>query len=189
MGLLNTSKIVYTGKLGDIVRIPCRTNSSKLFFKGNGKAIKIYEALLGKKHERNRTGMTNMEYFGLTSAKDASEVSYTTGYTATHAYGNTYNVKANVHSEGDFIAMEIIEGASSEVANDKKSNVNKWLNAVSKPTRGFTWWLVGVVTSPFVIGLLMLASAVYRVGLSFVKKSCLKKAKRSYKKNKKVIVF
>lgn len=189
MGLWNAGKIAYTGVVGDIVRIPCRTNSSNLFLTGSGKAIKIYEALLGKKRERNRTGMTNMAYFGFTSAQDSSEVSYQSGYTATYAGGNTYNVKANVHHEGDFIAMEIVQGASPEVANDKRSNVNKWLRAVSKPKRGLAWWVVGVVTSPFIVGLLMLASAIYRLGLSFVGKSCLKKAKRSYRKNKTVVVF
>ena len=122
-------------------------------------------------------------------AKDTSSVSYTTGYTATHTYGNNYSVKENKHSEGDFIAMKVVVGADPAVVQDKKSNVNKWIKAVSKPTRSLGWWIVGILTSPISIGLFMIADGIYRIGLSHVKKSCLRKAKKSYKKNGKIIVF
>ena len=188
MGLFS-KKIEYSGKVGDIVRIPCKQNSSNILFTGAGKAIEIYEALLGSKKERRRTGMANMDYFGLTSATDSTEVSYSSGYTATHVGNGNYHVKENKHHEGEYIAMEIIVGASPEVAENKKSNVNKWIRAVAKPKRGFWWWVFGIVTTPIVIGIFMLVDAFYRLGLSFVKNSCLRKAKKSYKKNGKVIVF
>ena len=100
-----------------------------------------------------------------------------------------YRVDERKHSSGDAIAMEVVVGCSPEVAANKKSNVNKWLRAVAKPTRGLLWWIVGIITSPFIIGLLILASAIYRLYLSFVRQSCVRKAKASYKENGKVIVF
>ena len=189
MGLFKKEKIVYTGTVGEIVRIPCRHNSSKLIFTGTDKEIKILEALMGPKHERNRNNMWNMDYFGFTNMKDASSVSYTTGYTATHTYGNNYTIKENKHSESDYISMKVVVGADTEVAQNKKSNVNKWINAVSKPTRTLGWWIVGILTSPIIVGLFMLVDVIHRLYLNSVKNSCLRKAKKSYKKNGKVIVF
>ena len=133
--------------------------------------------------------MSNMAYFGLTSATDSTEVSYTSGYTATHVGNGNYKVKEDRHHEGEFIAMEIIVGAAQEVAENKKSNINKWLRAVAKPKRGFWWWVIGILTSVIGVGIFMLIDAFYRLGLSFTKNACLRKAKKSYKKNKKVIVF
>jgi hypothetical protein len=117
------NKVEYSGRVGDLVRIPCKQNSSNILFTGAGKAIEIYQALLGSKKERNRTGMSNMAYFGLTSATDSTEVSYTSGYTATHVGNGNYRVKEDKHHEGEFIAMEIIVGAAQEVAENKKSNI------------------------------------------------------------------
>ena len=187
MGIFNKVKTEYTGEVGSIVRIPCKNNSDNIIFTGTGKSIKIYEALLGK--HRKKGAPTIMSYFGFCSATDESESSYTKGYTATYNGNGSYRVDERKHSSGDAIAMEVVVGCTPEVAANKMSNVNKWLRAVAKPTRGLLWWIVGIITSPVIIGLLMLASAIYRLYLSFVRKSCVRKAKASYKKNGKVIVF
>ena len=187
MGLFDRVKTVYTGEVGSIVRIPCKNNSDNLIFTGAGKAIKIYEALQGKHHKKGTR--FDMEYFGFFPATDVSESHYKSGYTATHTGNGNYRLKENTHSSGDAIAMEVVVGASPEVVANKKSNVNKWLHAVCRPTRGFLWWLVGLVSTPIGIGFLMLGNAIYRVGLSHVRKSCVRKAKKSYKQNKGIIVF
>lgn len=187
MGIFNKIKVVYTGKEGSIVRIPCKNNSDNLIFTGASKSIKIYEALQGKHHKKGTP--FDMEYFGFRPAKDVSESRYTSGYTATHVGNGNYRVDERRHSSGDAIAMEVYVGASQEVVDNKKSNVNKWLRSVAKPTRGFFWWILGIVTSPFIIGLLMLGSAIYRKYLSFVRKSCVRKAKKSYKRKGYVEVF
>lgn len=187
MGIFDRVKMVYTGEVGSIVRIPCKNNSDNLIFTGAGKSIKIYEALQGKHHRKGTPFV--MEYFGFVPATDVSESSYTSGYTATHTGNGRYRVSENKHSSGDAIAMEVVVGASPEVVADKKSNVNKWLRSVARPTRGFLWWVTGIVTTPFIIGLLMLGDAIYRKYLAIVRNSCVRKAKKSYKKNNKVIVF
>lgn len=187
MGLFNKVKMVYTGEVGSIVRIPCKSNSENILFTGTGKSIKIYKALLGNRHGKNTKAI--MTYFGFCSATDESEASYTKNYTATYTGNGRYRVDANKHSFGDAIAMQVVVGCEPAVAADKNSNVNKWLNAVSKPTRGLIWWIAGILTSVVGIGFVMLASAIYRVYLSFVRRSCVKKAKESYRKNGKVIVF
>lgn len=190
MGLFKKEKIVYTGVVGDIVRIPCRVNTRNLFFTGTDKEIKVLEALMGPKKERNRTGIWNLEYFGFTNMKDSSHVTHHDGYTATYAGGDTYNVKANINSESDYISMRVVVGCAPEIAQNPKSNVNKWINAVSKPTRSKSWWIIGLLTSIVGIGLFMLGNAIYRLYLNSVKKSCLKKAKKAYKKNgNQVVVF
>lgn len=187
MGLFDRVKMVYTGEEGSIVRIPCKTNSDNLIFTGTSKEIKILEAIMGKHHRKGTP--FDMEYFGFIPAKDVSQSSYKSGYTATHVGNGNYRVDERRHSSGDAVAMEVYVGAKPEVVLDKKSNVNKWLKAVSHPTRGLLWWITGIITSPFVIGLLMLGSAFYRLYLSFVRKSCVRKAKKSYKKNNGIIVF
>ena len=187
MGLFDRVKLEYTGEVGSIVRIPCKNNSDNLIFTGTSKTIKIYEAIQGKHHRKGTP--FDMEYFGFIPAKDVSQSNYTSGYTATHTGNGNYRVDERRHSSGEAIAMEVYVGASPEVVADKKSNVNKWLRAVAKHTRGFFWWVIGIVTSPFIIGLLMLGSAIYRKYLSFVRKSCVRKAKKSYKQNNKIIVF
>ena len=188
MGLFDRVKLVYTGEEGSIVRIPCRNNSDNLIFTGAGKAIKIYEALQGKHHRKGTPFV--MEYFGFRPAKDVSDSDYRTGYTATHTGNGNYRIKENRHSSSDAIAMEVYVGASPEVVADKKSNVNKWLRSVAKPTRGLMWWLIGLVTIPaFGFGLLMLGNAIYRKYLAIVRKSCVRKAKKSYKQKGYVEVF
>ena len=187
MGLFTRVKLEYTGEVGSIVRIPCKNNSDNLIFTGTGKYIKVLEALMGKHHRKGT--MFDMEYFGLIPAKDVSESSYTKGYTATYTGGGKYRLDERKHSSSDAVAVEVYVGASPEVANNKKSNVNKYLRAVAKPTRGLGYLLLGIITSPFIIGLFMIADFFYRFGLSFVRKSCVRKAKKSYKKNKSVIVF
>ena len=187
MGLFNKVKMVYTGEVGSIVRIPCKNNSDNIIFTGTTKSIKVYEALQGKRHKKGT--MFDMEYFGFIPAKDVSQSSYTKGYTATEVGNGKYRVDERRHSSGDAIAMEVLVGASKEVVENKKSNVNKWLKGVQKPTRGFFWWLIGIITIPLVIGLIMLGDAIYRLHLSTVRKACVRKAKKSYKQNGYVIVF
>ena len=188
MGLFDRVKTVYTGEVGSIVRIPCKSDSSNLIFTGTGKSIKVYEAIMGKHYKKGK--IMDCQYFGFAPAKDVSESSYTSGYTATHTGSGNYRVTENKYSSGEAIAMEVVVGSTPEVAMDKKSNVNRWLHCVSHTTRGFLWWVVGVVTSPFIIGLLMLGSAFYRLALSFRRKACVRKAKKSYKQNgKQVVVF
>ena len=187
MGLFDRIKPVYTGEVGSIVRIPCKSDSSNLIFTGTGKSIKVYEAIMGKRYKKGK--IMDCQYFGLGPAKDVSESSYSSGYTATHTGNGNYRVTENKYSSGDAIAMEVVVGSTPEVAMDKKSNVNRWIHCVAHPTRGFLWWVVGVVTVPVGLGILMLASAFYRLALSFRRKACLRKAKKSYKQNKGVIVF
>ncbi len=187
MGLFNRVKMEYTGEVGSIVRIPCKTNSDNLIFTGTGKHIKVLEGVMGKHHRKGTP--FDMEYFGFIPAKDVSESSYSQGYTATHVGNGNYRVDERRHSSGDAVAMEVYVGAKPEVVNDKKSNVNKWLKAVAHPTRGLLWWILGIVTTPVIIGLFMLGDAIYRLYLSFVRKSCVRKAKKSYKKNNGIIVF
>ena len=187
MGLFTRVKMEYTGEVGSIVRIPCKNNSDNMIFTGASKSIKIYEALQGKHHKKGTPFI--MEYFGFIPAKDVSESSYTSGYTATYTGNGKYRLSENKHSSGDAIAMEVYVGASKEVVENKKSNVNRWLRAVAKPTRGLGYLLLGILLSPVVIGLFMIGDFFYRFGLSFVRKSCVRKAKKSYKKNGGVIVF
>ena len=190
MGLFKKERIYYSGVVGDIVRIPCKVNTRNIIANGTEKEFKILTALMGPKKQRNKTGIWNMDYFGFTNMKDASDVKYHDGYTATYAGNNTYNVKENVNRGSDFIAMKIVVGCAPEIAENPKSNVNKWIHAVSKPTRGKMWWIVGLLTSIVGVGLIMLGDAIYRLHLNSVKKSCLKKAKKEYKKNgNQVVVF
>ncbi len=187
MGLFNKVKMVYTGEVGSVVRIPCKNNSDNLIFTGTTKSIKILEALMGKHHKKGQ--MLDMEYFGFLPTDDVSESNYTSGYTATHIGGGNYSIKEKRHSSGDAYAMEVVVGADPEVAANKKSNVNKWLRGVAKPARGFWWFVFSIILSPFIVGLIMLGDFFYRLHLSFVRKSCLRKAKKSYKQNGRVIVF
>lgn len=185
---INFKRPYYSGEEGDLVRIPCKTDSGNIIFTGTGKSIAIYESLMGKKAKKDRNKMWPMHYFGFIPAKDETEYTYRRGYTATHVGNGTYSVNPNDYSKGEYIAMEIAIGASEDVAMNPKSNVNKWLKAVAKPPRGLLYWLIGIVTTPFVIGAFMLVDAFYRLGLNFSKKKCLKKAKKSYKQNGNTVV-
>lgn len=175
----------YTGKVGSVVRIPCRRDSDKIFFNGTNKEYKILKALMGGKHKKPM----DMFYFGLKPTSDESEGSYTSGYTATDAGSGRYRVTANRTHFGDAIALKVVVGADQKVAEDKKSNVNKWLRAVSKPKRGFIYRVVGLITTPIIIGFFMLGSVIYRDYLNIVRKSCVKKAKKTYKLCEEVVVF
>lgn len=185
MGLFNKVKMEYTGKVGSVVRIPCCRNSDKLFFNGTGKEYKILKALMGGRHKKPM----DMFYFGFKPTDDASEGSYTSGYTATDAGNGRYRVKENRTHFGDAIALKVVVGADQKVAEDKKSNVNKWLRAVSKPTGGFMYRVAGLITTPIIIGFFMLGSAIYRDYLNLVRKSCVRKAKKTYKLCEEVVVF
>ena len=114
---------------------------------------------------------------------------YTSGDTATSTGGGQYSVKANRTHFGDAIALKVVVGTDEKVAKDKKSNVNKWLRAVSKPARGFWYHIFGLLTTPIIIGSFMLGSAIYRDYLNVVRKSCVKKAKKTYKMCEEVVVF
>ena len=83
MGLFNKVKLVYTGEVGSIVRIPCKSNSDNIIFTGTSKSIKIYEALQGKHHRKGTPFV--MEYFGFRPAQDVSESNYRKGYTARYS--------------------------------------------------------------------------------------------------------
>ena len=180
-------KIYYSGKVGDLVRIPCKTRGEHpsnrecaliRAFAGNGRHV-------GK----DRNDMFKCNYFGLSPAKDNSEYSYTSGYTATSSGGGSYRVTANKSYHMDYFALNIDVGASEEVANNKNSNINKYLHAVSWTPRGFWFWIMSVILSCVIVGLPLLVGCVYRLVMSCVARSCLSKAKKSYKQNGKVIVF
>ena len=185
MGLFNKVEMNYTGKVGSVVRIPCKRNSDKWFFNGTGKEYKILKALMGGRDKKPM----DMFYFGFQPTDDESEGSYTSGYTATSTGGGQYSVKANRTHFGDAIALKVVVGTDEKVAKDKKSNVNKWLRAVSKPARGFWYHIFGLLTTPIIIGFFMLGSAIYRDYLNVVRKSCVKKAKKTYKMCEEVVVF
>lgn len=179
-------KIYYSGKVGDLVKIPCKERGEV-----SGRQYKLIQAVscIGKHVGRDQNGFLKCNYFGLAPAQDSSSYSYTSGYTATSTGNGSYNVKANKSYHQDYFAMAIEVGASEEVANDKKSNINRWLRAISWTPRGFWFWIMSILLSCVIVGLPLLVGCVYRFIMSCVAKSCLSKAKKSYKKNGKVIVF
>lgn len=180
-------KIYYSGKAGDLVRIPCKTRGETLSNREH--ALMLAFAGKGKSVGRDKNNMLKCHYFGLAPAKDDSEYSYTSSYSATSTGGGNYRVKANKTYHMDYFALRIDVGASEEVAKNKKSNINKYLHAVSWYPRGFWFWIMSIVLSFGIVGLPLLGGCFYRLAMSFVAKRCLSKAKKSYKKNGKVIVF
>ena len=179
-------KIHYSGKVGDLVRIPCKERGG---VSGREAALILAVSGNGKHVGRDKNGFFKCNYFGLEPAKDSSSYSYTSGYTATSTGGGNYSVKADKSYYQDYFALLINIGTTEEVANDKKSNVNKWLRAISWTPRGFWFWIMSVLLSCIIVGLPLLVGCVYRLVMSCVARSCLSKAKKSYKKNGKVIVL
>ncbi|MGN1052509.1 MAG: hypothetical protein ACI4SH_03865 [Candidatus Scatosoma sp.] len=180
-------KIYYSGKAGDLVRIPCKVRGEA----PSSRNIALLKAFLGKGNTfgKDKNNMYKCDYFGLAPVKDDSKYSYTSSYSATSTGGGNYRVKANKTYHMDYFALRIDVGASEEVAKNKKSNINKYLHAVSWYPRGFWFWIMSIVLSFGIVGLPLLAGCIYRLVMSFVAKRCLSKAKKSYKKNGKVIVF
>lgn len=178
-------KIEYTGKVDDIVRIPCRMNGNltdrndKLIISTCGKG--------GWKKDRN--GYVPANYFGLHPTKDKSESSYTSGYTATHSGGNRYSISEDKQYFQEYFALKIFVGAPEEVAANPKSNVNKWLRAISFTKRDLWFWVLSIVLCLGLVGIPMLCGCVYRLYQSFVAKSCMRKAKKSFKEKGKIVVF
>ena len=179
-------KIYYSGKVGDLVRIPCKTRGQ---VSDRQAALILAVSGLGKSVGRDQNGFLKCNYFGLVPVKNESEYSYTSGYTATQSGSNTYSIREKKSYHGDYMSLAIDVGASEEVANNKKSNINRWLHAISWTPRGFWFWILSLLLSCAIVGLPLLIGCVYRLVMSCVAKSCLSKAKKSYKKNGKVIVF
>lgn len=180
-------KIDYSGKIGDLVRIPCKTRGETP--SNRQAALMLAFAGKGRHIGKDKNNMFKCNYFGLSPAKDDSEYKYTSGYTATSTGGGNYRVKANKTYHMDYFALRIDVGASEEVAKNKKSNINKYLHAVSWYPRSFWFWIMSIILSCAIVGLPLLVGCFYRFIMSFVAKKCLSKAKKSYKKNGKVIVF
>lgn len=179
-------KIYYSGVKGDIVRIPNKERGEHV----TDRTAKLIKAVAGKHpNERDRNGYIPCNYFGLNPVKDKTAFSYTSSYTATNIGGENYNVKGNKSYHGDYMAFEIFVGAPEEVAKNKSSNVNKYLRAISWTPRSFGFWIFSILTSCIIVGLPLLVGCVYRSIMSIVAKKCLKKAKKSFKKNNKIIVF
>ena len=179
--------ITYTGKVGDIVRIPCKQNGTP-----SSRAGALYEAIGGKGGWRkDKNGMVPCQYFGLWPVDDASESSFTSGYTATYEGNNKYTVSENNKVYSDYLALKIYVGANSSIdAQNPKSNVNRWLKAISFTPHSELFWIFSVITSLFVVGLPFLFSCFFRLAMKFRAKSCLKKAKAAYKEhNNQVFVF
>ena len=179
-------KIYYSGVKGDIVRIPNKERGERVSDRTAG----LIKALEGKHpNDRDKNGYMPCNYFGLNPVKDKTAYSYTSSYTATYAGGGDYKVKGNKTYHGDYMALEICVGASEEVAKNKKSNVNRYLRAITWTPRSFGFWLLSIITSCVIVGLPLLVGCFYRAIMSAVAKSCVKKAKKSFKKNNKIIVF
>lgn len=179
-------KIEYSGIKGDIVRIPNKERGEHVTDRTAG----LIKALAGKHGwDKDKNGYITCNYFGLNPIKDKSAYSYTSSYTATNVGGGDYSVKGNKTYHGDFMALEIFVGSSEEVAKNKKSNVNRYLRAITWTPRSFGFWLLSIITSCVIVGLPLLVGCFYRAIMSAVAKSCVKKAKKSFKKNNKIIVF
>lgn len=178
-------KIHYSGKVGDLVRIPCKLN---------GSLTERYSSLLvavgGKGGWRkDRNGLVPCQYFGLWPVEDNTEFSYNSGYTATYQGNNKYSVSADKKYFQDFMALKITVGTNEDVAFNPRSNINRWLKAISFTPRGFWFWILSIALSLPLVGLPLLFGCFYRLVKSFVAKSCLKKAKKSYKEKGKVVIF
>ena len=180
-------KIYYSGKRGDIVRIPNKMKGT-LTDRNSGLII----ATMGKNpSHKDRNGMRPCEYLGFWPTKDKSESSYVSGYTATQVASgsNKYRIKAEKSYHSEAFALEIIVGCSEEVAANPKSNVNRWLRAISFVPRGFWFWIMSIILSCAIVGIPLLVGCFIRLVNSFIAKSCLAKAKRRYKKEGRVVVF
>lgn len=118
-------------------------------------------------------------YFGLYPVDDESEYTYTSGCTATQSGNGTYSINENKNYYGDYMSLAIEAGASEEVANDKKSNINRWLRAISWTPRRFWFWILSILLSCVIVGLPLWVGCVYRLVMSRVADSCLSKAKKS----------
>ncbi len=179
-------KIYYSGIKGDIVRIPNKQRGEHV----TDRTVELIKALAGKHpSQRDKNGYIPCNYFGLHPIQDETEYSYTSSYTATSNGNGSYNVKGNKTYNGDYMALEICVGASEEVAKNKKSNINRYLRAISWTPRSFWFWILSIVLSFAIVGLPLLVGCFYRLIMSFVAKSCVSKAQKSYKKNNKIIVF
>lgn len=77
------------------------------------------------------------------------------------------------------MSLAIEAGASEEVANDKKSNINRWLRAISWTPRRFWFWILSILLSCVIVGLPLWVGCVYRLVMSRVADSCLSKAQKS----------
>lgn len=182
-------KFKYSGIKGDIVRIPDKMNgNSNITDRHAGLII----ATMGKNPtHKDKNGMRPCEYFGLFPIKDKSESTYVSGYTATQvAVGSDkYKITADKKHHSEYFALEIFEGASEEVANNPKSNVNRWLRAITFVPRGFWFWVFSIVASCFVVGIPLLVGCIIRFVKHRIAKSCLAKAKRRFKKEGRIVVF
>ena len=180
-------KIHYSGIKGDIVRIPDK-------MKGNltDRNVGLIVATMGKDpSHKDKNGMRPCEYFGMFPVKDKSESTYVSGYTATQvaAGSDKYRVTADKEYHSEYFALKIDVGASEEIANNPKSNVNRWLKAISFVPRGFWFWIFSIATSFVIVGIPLLVGCFVRLVHRFIAKSCLAKAKKSYKKEGRVVVF
>ena len=179
-------KIDYSGVKGDIVRIPNKQKGEHI----SGRTVGLIKAVSGKHpNQTDKNGYIPCNYFGLHPTKDKTESSYTSGYTATHVGGGEYRVKGNKAYYGQYMALEIFVGAPEEVAKNKKSNVNRYLRAINWTPRSFGFWILSILSSCVIVGLPLLVGCFYRLAMSMVAKKCLAKAKKSFKKNQKIIVF
>ncbi len=180
-------KIHYSGVKGDVVRIP-----DKMKGKLTDRNVGLIVATMGKDpSHKDRNGMRPCEYFGLFPIKDKSESTYVSGYTATQvaAGSDKYKISADKKYHSEYFALEIFVGASEEVAQNPKSNVNRWLKNISFIPRGRWFWIFSLISSCFVVGLPLLAGCIHRFVRHRIAKSCLRKAKKAYKKEGHIVVF
>ncbi len=178
-------KIYYSGKEGDIVQIPCK-------LKGNitQRHDRLITAIGGKDGwNKDRNGYIPANYFGLHPIKDASERTIKDGYEATYEGSGTFNVKERTSYYQECLSLEIFVGCSEDVANNPKSNVNKWLKAISWTPRSSGFWILSIILCPAVVGIPLLVGCFYRLVMRMVAKQYLKKAKKAFKKNGKIVVF
>ncbi|MBQ9756297.1 MAG: hypothetical protein IJV99_01730 [Clostridia bacterium] len=180
-------KIYYSGVQGDIVRIPNKMKGSV-----TDRDAGLMIATMGKNpSHKDKNGMRPCEYFGLWPTKDKSESSYVSGYTATQVSSGSekYRITANKEYHSEYFALEIFQGCSEDIAKNPKSNVNRWLKAISFVPRGFWFWIMSIALSCVIVGIPLLVGCIIRFVQSRIAKSCLRKAKKSYKKEGRIVVF
>lgn len=178
-------KIHYSGRVGDLVRIPNKMKGN-LTDRNTGLII---ATMTKHPNHKDKNGMHPCDYFGLWPTKDKSESDYVSGYTATQVSSDKYRIKADKSYHAEYFALEIYVGAPEEVAMNKKSNINKWLRAISFVPRGFWFWIMSIILCFAIIGIPLLVGCVIRLVHWFIAKNCLAKAKRRYKKEGRVVVF
>lgn len=178
-------KIYYSGVKGDVVRIPCKENG-KITDREAGLIRAVATKHPGRK---DKNGMKPHDYFGLYPTEDKSESSYVSGHTAVATGNDTYRIKEEKKYYMEYFALRIDVGTTEEIAKNPKSNINRWLKAISFVPRGFWFWIMSIILSFAIVGIPLLVGCFIRLYFSFVAKSCLAKAKRKYKQEGRVVVF